>query len=117
MDTPKKIAKESVKASQILNVTSSQLKSNILKLAANKIKKNSSKENLTEEKIREQLYAPSFFKDMCDKYNLITSDLYMNSIDEYLDWVVKHKFFKKDHQRDFEGRLMGKQDELEKKRQ
>ena len=40
MDTPKKIAKESVKASQILNVTSSQLKSNILKLAANKIKKN-----------------------------------------------------------------------------
>ena len=54
---------------------------------------------------------------MCDKYNLITSDLYMNSIDEYLGWVVKHKFFKKDHQRDFEGRLMGKQDELEKKRQ
>ena len=40
MDTPKKIAKESVKASKILNVTSSQLKSNILKLAANKIKKN-----------------------------------------------------------------------------
>jgi hypothetical protein len=83
---------------------------------SNKRKDNSSKENLTEENIREQLRTPSFYKSMCDKYNLITSDLYMDSIDEYLDWVVKHKFFKKDHQRDFEGRLMGKQDELEKKR-
>ena len=89
------------------------IKSNSIK--SNKIKKNENRYNITKDNIIEQLTSYHYSSKMLNKYSLITKDQYKESLDAYMNWVDKHDAFDRNHEREFEGRLMGVHEEIELK--
>ena len=82
------------------------------------IKDNSNKEKTIYgesniEEIKKRLSSPTVVNELVNEYPLIDSEEYMSVLDAYIDWLVKTKAFDRNHKREFEGRLMAVQEELE----
>ena len=79
-----------------------------------KHKKNKSK--LTKDSLIDILTEPTFSGQMLTKYPLVGKEDYRQIIDQYYNWLDKHKDYDKNHQREFEGKLMGRQEILAKEK-
>ena len=77
-----------------------------------KHKKNKSK--LTKDSLIDILTEPTFSGQMLTKYPLVGKEDYRQIIDQYYNWLDKHKDYDKNHQREFEGKLMARQEILAK---
>ena len=88
---------------------------NIIQLKEKKNKIKQSKDNITKENINEQLRSHVYSNEMLNKYPLITKTKYKQSLNTYIDWVIRNDAYERDHSREFEGRLAGQQDKLESK--
>ena len=80
-----------------------------------KIKKNENRYNITKDNIIEQLTSHHYSSKMLKKYSLITKDQYKESLNAYMNWVDRTGLFDRNHEREFEGRLMGVHEEIELK--
>lgn len=90
---------------------SRSIKYNSVKKKKNKYKE--SKDNIIKDNIIEQLTSHVYSNKMLHKYPLVTKIKYKQSLDTYLDWVVRNEAFEREHSREFEGRLAGLQDKLD----
>ena len=79
-----------------------------------KHKKNKSK--LTKDSLIDILTEPTFSGQMLTKYPLVGKEDYRQIIDQYYNWLDKHKDYDKNHQREFEGKLMARQEILAKEK-
>ena len=79
----------------------------------NSIKNNTIDGELNIEEIKKRLSSSTVVNDLVNKYPLIVSDKYMSVLDTYIDWVVRTSAFDRNHEREFEGRLIGEQEKLE----
>ena len=73
------------------------------------------KDKINQEDINEQLTSHIFSVQLLDKYDLITKVEYKRLLESYIEWVITHDAFDRDHKREFEGRLAGQQDKLKSK--
>ena len=79
-----------------------------------KHKKNKSK--LTKDSLIDILTEPTFSGQMLTKYPLVGKEDYRQIIEKYYNWLDEHKDYDKNHQREFEGKLMGRQEILAKEK-
>ena len=74
------------------------------------------KTNLTKNKVIDILTEPSFSGQMLTNYPLVSKEDYRQIIDQYYIWLDERKDYDKNHQREFEGRLMARQEILAKEK-
>ena len=79
----------------------------------NSIKNNTIDGELNIEEIKKRLSSSTVVNDLVNKYPLIVSDKYMSVLDTYIDWVDRTNAFDRNHEREFEGRLIAEQEKLE----
>tara|TARA_Y100000817_G_scaffold297026_1_gene273034 strand:+ start:32 stop:703 length:672 start_codon:yes stop_codon:yes gene_type:complete len=84
-------------------------------IKSNKIKKNENKLNIGKDNIIQQLTSHHYFSKMLKKYFYITKVKYKEAVGDYVNWVNKHDAFDRNHEREFEGRLMGLHEKIELK--
>ena len=78
------------------------------------IKVNPKEEKKSKANIINLLTDFAFYSEMNDKYSLILKDTYKDLANKYAHWVKQHDAYERDHHREFEGRLMAEQEQIEK---
>ena len=82
-------------------------------IKSNLIQQKENEHSITEGEINEILTQHVYSNKMLKKYPSITKQDYKKALGVYIRWVERNDSFDSDHEREFEGRLMGLQEELE----
>ena len=82
-------------------------------IKSNLIQQKENEHSITEGEINEILTQHVYSNKMLKKYPSITKQDYKKALGIYIRWVERNDSFDSDHEREFEGRLMGLQEELE----
>ena len=88
----------------------------ISKISCNKANPTDDNTNHVELNSREKIYkrlTDSTVKNtLMNKYQLVELRQYVSILDDYITWVERNSAFDRDHEREFEGRLMAAQEKL-----
>ena len=82
-------------------------------IKSNLIQQKENEHSITKGEINEILTQHVYSNKMLKKYPSITKQDYKKALGVYIRWVERNDSFDSDHEREFEGRLMGLQEELE----
>ena len=108
LDHPREYASPDCPACMI--ETRKRESSRTIKSKPNKANKN--KKNITQTKSIDMLRDIHYQSNMFKKYPLINKNEYASALEKYIHWVDNNNLYDKNHEREFEGRLMAVQETL-----